>query len=525
MKRITSILLLFVVLLCLVNTYAMSESTASSNAMVDQQIKVVPRATKVISITFVKLKNTLRVGEQQRLEVDIKYTGTKPKRSDLSLYSKNPSVADIIDKENNGFWIEAYKTGKVTIIAECLGKSTSITLNITDYAPASVSLNKTKLTLEEGKTYTLKGTVLPKKANQKLTWTSSNKSVATVSSSGVVTGKAIGSATITAKTDNGLISKCVVTVNKKATPAPTPKPTPKPTPVPTPTANSKRVIIQIVTGNYHSLALMSNGDLYAWGLNEYGQLGDGTFINKNTPVFIGSGFTKIAAGVHYFLALKGNSLYTCGRNDFGQLGDGTIKNKKTPVFIGAGFTQVTAGVFHSLALRGDSLYAWGDNEYGQLGDGTYINENTPVYIGAGFTKTETGSYHSLALKGSSLYAWGENRCGELGDGTSRRRNTPVFIGNGFSHIAAGYIHSFALKGSSLYAWGWNYYGQLGDGTTIDKNTPVFIGTGFTQIDTGAYHTLALKGNSLYAWGENSYGQLGDGTNKNRDVPTCITFFD
>ena len=225
MKRFTSSLLLVLMLLSVTDVYALGQT--KNNA--------IPRATKITSITFRELKKTLRVAEQQRIFVDVKFTGTKPKLTDLTVYSKNPSVANIIDKGEEGLWIEPYRTGKATIVAECLGKSTSITLEVTGYAPTEVVLNKAAFTLEIGEKYILKGTVLPKKANQELTWKSNKTSVATVSSNGVVTGRAAGSTTITAKTDNGLTATCVVTVIKKPTPTPTPKPTPKPTPTPTPT--------------------------------------------------------------------------------------------------------------------------------------------------------------------------------------------------------------------------------------------------------------------------------------------------
>ena len=127
-------------------------------------------------------------------------------------------------------------------------------------------------------------------------------------------------------------------------------------------------IVQIAAGGLHSLALMANGDLYAWGNNEFGQLGDGTNKTKKTPVFIGTGFTEIAAGHLHSLALKGNSLYAWGYNGFGQLGDGTNDNKNTPVLIRKGITQIAAGGTNSLALNNESLvYTWGDNSYGQQG--------------------------------------------------------------------------------------------------------------------------------------------------------------
>jgi len=304
------------------------------------------------------------------------------------------------------------------------------------------------------------------------------------------------------------------------TPTPTPVPTPTTTLVPTPTATPKPVIIQIATGGLHSLVLLANGDLYACGSNWVGQLGDGTKDHRYLPVFIGTGFTQIAAGFSHSLALKGDSLYAWGSNSSGELGDGTNIDKNTPVYIGSGYTQIAAGS-HSLALKGNSLYAWGNNSSGELGDGTNINKNTPVYIGSGYTQIAAGSTHSLALKDSSLYAWGNNDGGHLGDGTNTDKNTPVHIGTGFSQISTGGFHSLALKGSSLYAWGDNTCGQFGDGTNNYNNTPVYIGTGYTQIAAGFSHSLALKGNSLYAWGWNIDGQLGDGTKIDKNIPMFI----
>ena len=288
-----------------------------------------------------------------------------------------------------------------------------------------------------------------------------------------------------------------------------------------------RINPAIVGGLYYSLALEGgDGSLWAWGYNDYGQLGDGTTMDQHTPVFIGSGYSDVSAEYFHVLALKSNgSLWAWGYNDYGQLGDGTTTNRLVPTFIDSGYIAVSAGHGHSLALKSDgSLWAWGHNNYGQLGDGTTTDRHTPVFIGSGYSAIAVGSIHNLALKNDgSLWAWGFNSDGRLGDGTTVNKLEPTLIGNGYSAIAAGGKHSLALKSDgSLWAWGDNYYGQLGDGTNDESVSPRFIETGYSAIAAGNYYSLALKNDStLWAWGQNNQGQLGDGTMTNRSTPTFI----
>jgi len=280
-------------------------------------------------------------------------------------------------------------------------------------------------------------------------------------------------------------------------------------------------IVQIAAGYAHSLALFSDGSLYAWGYNRDGQLGAGSIVYSYIPTLIGTGYTAIASGKNHSLALKGSTLYAWGDNSFGQLGTGTSDDKDTPFQIGTGYTAIAAGHNHTLALKGSTLYAWGYNSKGQLGDGTTENKLVPTLIGTGYTAIAAGGAHSLALKGSTLYAWGNNDVGQLGDGTTKNKLVPTLIGTGYTAIAAGGAHSLALKGNALYSWGGNSSGQLGDGTTADRHAPTPIGAGYTAMAAGDYHSLALKGSALYAWGSNQFGQLGDGTTTNRYAPILI----
>ena len=247
---------------------------------------------------------------------------------------------------------------------------------------------------------------------------------------------------------------------------------------------------------------------------------------------------QIAAGQIHTMALKSDgSLWAWGNNECGQLGDGTNTDKTTPTRIGADadWAQIAAGGAHTIALKSDgSLWAWGWNEYGQLGDGTITDRTTPTRIGADtdWTQTAAGNQHTIALKSDgSLWAWG---CEDLDRGCviGITHNSPIRIGTDTDWMLIDVNnrgeHIIALKSDgSLWAWGNNYYGQLGDGSSGSVNAkyiPTRIGTDtdWTQIAGGKLHTIALKSDgSLWAWGDNRDGQLGDGTTNNISTPTRI----
>jgi alpha-tubulin suppressor-like RCC1 family protein len=142
-------------------------------------------------------------------------------------------------------------------------------------------------------------------------------------------------------------------------------------------------VSSVALGEYHTCAVKTDGSLWCWGDNGYGQLGDGTNTSRTTPVQITSGVSSVALGFSHTCAIKQDgSLWCWGWNDYGQLGDGTNTSKNTPVQImSSGVVVVALEYAHTCAIKQDgSLWCWGWNDYGQLGDGTNANKDTPTYI-------------------------------------------------------------------------------------------------------------------------------------------------
>lgn len=305
-------------------------------------------------------------------------------------------------------------------------------------------------------------------------------------------------------------------------------------------------------GGAHTIGLKSDGTVWAWGNNASGQLGNGTQDSKTSPAQVTnpvgvSGFTAIAAGGNHTLALDNlGNVWAWGLNSSGQLGNNTLVNQNTPVQVLtsdgvtplSGITALAAGGAFSLALKSDgTVWAWGSNNYGQLGDTTQVTKIIPVQVLtsdgitplSGITAIAAGGSHVLAINGgTTMYAWGYNELGQLGDGTTTLRLSavPVVMPGNVTAVSAGLDHSLAVIGGAVYAWGFNYYGQLGNGAALQSHTPVtefqrvtdqngiFLANIVDIIAVG-HHSIARDANSIWTWGNNTYGQLGDGTTQSR----------
>ena len=295
-------------------------------------------------------------------------------------------------------------------------------------------------------------------------------------------------------------------------------------------------IQQVSAGWEHTVALKSDGTIWTWGVNKFGQLGDGTTIAKSLPVQV-VGLLEVVTvdgGEGHTLAAKlDGTVWAWGLNNYGQLGDATTENKNIPVQIKGllDIIAVACGGNHSVVLdRNGDVWAWGANEYGQLGIGVESSlgskRNKPEKVNglSGIIALACGGSHTIALsKDGEVYGWGCNQRGQIGDGTHIKRTAPVKV-NGLSGIIAitsgGALggdtnsHNLALKSDgTVWAWGSNSDGQLGDGTDIDRNTPVQVGglSHVIAIAGGGAHSVALKSDgTVWAWGCNWAGQLGIG---------------
>ncbi|MCF7673885.1 MAG: choice-of-anchor D domain-containing protein [Akkermansiaceae bacterium] len=321
-----------------------------------------------------------------------------------------------------------------------------------------------------------------------------------------------------------------------------------------------RTVLAVATGLDHSLALCSDGTLAAWGLNEYGQLGNDSTTQSNVPVLVNRGgvlsgktVIAVAAGWAHSLALcSDGTLAAWGRNNYGQLGNGSTTQSNVPVPVdqsgvlaGKTVSAVAASGYHCLALCSDgTLAAWGRGDHSQLGNGSTTDSSVPVPVdqsgvlaGKTVIAVATGSSHSLALcSDGTLAAWGYNESGKLGNGSTTQGTVPVpvdqggvFAGKTVIAMAAGWEHSLALASDgTLAAWGYNFSGQLGNGSTTDSSVPVLVDqsgvlAGKTVIAVAAgYHSLALcSDGTLAAWGSNRFGELGNGSTTQSTVPVPV----
>lgn len=300
---------------------------------------------------------------------------------------------------------------------------------------------------------------------------------------------------------------------------------------------------RIAAGGWHSLAICTDSTVKAFGENATGQLGDGTNTDKSSPVSVKnlSGIIAVSAGGDqleaHSMALKSDgTVWAWGSNLYGGLGNGTTNSTTEPIqtLLLTDITAIAAGGWHSSALKKDStVWTWGWNTDGQIGDGTTTDRSIPNKVNGltGIKQIAAGTYHMLALKSDgTVWAWGDNVSGQIGDSTITDRTTPVKVMglNNVVRISAGRFFSLAIKSDgTVWTWGENLYGQLGNGNTTNSWVPVQV-SGLTGIisaaaATGAFHCIAIKDdNTLWAWGRNTYGNLGDGTVDNSAVPVKMS---
>ncbi|MCL2293673.1 MAG: hypothetical protein FWC36_02240, partial [Spirochaetes bacterium] len=307
----------------------------------------------------------------------------------------------------------------------------------------------------------------------------------------------------------------------------------------------------VSAGWFHSLAVTTCGQLWAWGSNEYGRTGLNTDTGLTlvpTRVGTASNWASVSAGWwHSHAVTTCGQLWAWGWNGAGAtgLGIGTTTATTTPTRVGtaSNWAQVSAGREHSLAVTTNGqLWAWGLNDAGRTGLGINDWSTTlvPTRVGtaSNWASVSAGDEHSLAVTtNGQLYAWGLNTHGRTGlgiSGVGSSTNVPTRVGfaSNWASVSAGYIHSHAVTTcGQLWAWGSNANGRtgLGIGTNTTTTTPTRVGnaSNWASVSAGASHSLAVTTNGqLWAWGRNEHGRTGlgiDNSWSNTLVPTRVGF--
>jgi alpha-tubulin suppressor-like RCC1 family protein len=286
--------------------------------------------------------------------------------------------------------------------------------------------------------------------------------------------------------------------------------------------------VKISAGEWHSAGIKTNGTLWIWGYNAYGQGGQGTngtanaIIDAPTQVGSNNNWQSVSVGTNYTLAIKNDgTLWGMGTNEHGELGIGSSTFSNLPIQIGtfSNWKQVSANNGYSVGIKTDgTLWQWGNNV-----------TNIPTQFGTDIDWDKIADSGTFGIKtNGTLWAWGYNQFGQLGDGTTINRPNPVQIGTdtNWLKISNHYNHTLATRtNNSLWVWGDNDYGQLGDATLIDKIIPLQIGveTNWISISSGEYFSIGIKSDgTFFSWGRNYDGRLGNGTITDVNVPTQVS---
>ena len=303
--------------------------------------------------------------------------------------------------------------------------------------------------------------------------------------------------------------------------------------------------VSVAASSGTSVALRADGTLWRWGgywQERYGRIRIGT-NHQTSPVQMGTdtNWASIYAGHGHIVGIRDDgSLWAWGYNQFGQLGDGTTENRATPVQVGTDtdWVSVVATTRRTMAIREDgSLWEWGRD----IGFSHELSEyhTIPVQVGTDtdWSSISLGRSSVVAIKtDGSLWAWGINELGQVGDGTTEHRPYPVQVGvdTDWETVATGGRNTFAIRtDGTLWGWGSNQFGDLGDGTTESRLYPVQIGvdTDWQHVIASTRRPIAIRTDgSVWSWGQGGYehrgfGFIGDGTQQeNRYSPVKILEF-
>jgi len=264
----------------------------------------------------------------------------------------------------------------------------------------------------------------------------------------------------------------------------------------------------VVGGAYHTLAVKTDGTLWTWGLNDEGQLGlEDWNVHRSSPEQVGdlTNWRSVTGGAYHTAAVKTDgSLWTWGYDAYGQLGLGsTNDDRSSPEQVGllTNWSSVSCGDSHTTAVKTNgTLWSWGRNSNGRLGLGDVDFRSSPVQVGllTDWSSVDCGNYHTLAIKtDGTVWSWGDNDYGQLGQEDIDNRSSPEQVGllTDWSSVVGGDYDAAATKtDGTLWAWGINTYGELGQEDIADKSSPEQVGglTNWSSVAGGGYHIIAVK---------------------------------
>ena len=330
------------------------------------------------------------------------------------------------------------------------------------------------------------------------------------------------------------------------------------------------VIVDISLGSNHASAITSNGRVFTWGNNYYGELGNGETIKSSIPIDITNHFNldddevivSMKLGSQFSIAITSkNRVFTWGRNDYGQLGDGTNLHSFIPkditnqfnLSVGEDIIDISVGYYHASVLTSlGQVFMWGYNQFAQIGEFAEII-NYPIIVNSMFELSEGESIISIELEGyyssaftslGQLFMWGDNRWGQLGyqTGINNYSAIPTDISNYFNLNVGEVISSVDLGGSHtsiltsdnrVFIWGNNGSGMLGTGNFFMSFSPLDItgqfellaGENIVQVNLGAYYSSAITSfGRVFIWGLNGSGNYEPMTHSLTPVVPIIFLF-
>lgn len=295
----------------------------------------------------------------------------------------------------------------------------------------------------------------------------------------------------------------------------------------------------VAVGEGHSCAIDVQGEVWCWGDNQHGQLGDGTLTDRYDPVrtTAGSEFVALALGSRHTCALDSEGVAVCwGENRRGQVGIGTFSEWAHPAPVQSGeirFSRIAAGDLHTCGVHlGGEGFCWGSNHAGQLGAWNLEDASRPVLVSGGFLFHEiaTGADHSCAVRSiGEVRCWGGNAYRQIGNYSGSFSGSPQLTGR----VDNAYIVGAALRPWScatngidpLLCWGIRVGEEVAEGIPIASGgwsplSPGLVGEEIVQMDLGGLHGCLLTGEGeIYCWGEGGDGQLGNG--ERGSAPTAV----